>query len=97
MEGHPLRLDKFLYYVRLAKSRSKAQRLIAEGHPRIDHRPALSVHTEIRPGNRLTIVIGARVRVFAIRELPLRRGPATEIDRYLSDLSPAETIDADAE
>jgi ribosome-associated heat shock protein Hsp15 len=76
MEGAALRLDKFLYFVRLAKSRSKAQALVLSGNPRIDGRVVISPHAALAIGSTVTIAIDQRVRVLRVVALPLRRGPA---------------------
>ena len=73
-----LRLDKYLYFTRFAKSRSKAQVLIIGGSPRIDGRPVMSVHGNIKIGETLTIMIEDRIRIIRVLTHPTRRGPASE-------------------
>jgi ribosome-associated heat shock protein Hsp15 len=91
-----LRLDKFLYFTRFAKSRSKAQALIIGASPRINHRPVSTVHTHLVVGDTITLVINSHIRIIRIAALPLRRGPAAEAQACYSDLSRIEVIDADA-
>jgi ribosome-associated heat shock protein Hsp15 len=91
----PLRLDKFLYFCRFAKSRSKAQALVAGGNPRISGHPELSLHAEVKAGETLTIMLAGQVQVLHILSLPVRRGPALEAQSHYSSLSPREAIDAD--
>ena len=74
----PLRLDKYLYFARFAKSRSKAQALILGGSPRIDGRPVATVHGDIKIGETLTIMIEDRIRIIRVTAHPTRRGPASE-------------------
>jgi ribosome-associated heat shock protein Hsp15 len=83
--------------VRFAKSRSKAQALILEGHPRIDGRPVTSLHQDIAVGSVLTIAISAHVRILRVKALPLRRGPAAEAQACYTDLSVVQEIDAGRE
>ena len=74
----PLRLDKYLYFTRFAKSRSKAQALITGGSPRIDGRSVTSIHGDIKIGETLTIMIEDRIRIIRVLAHPTRRGPASE-------------------
>ena len=83
-----LRLDKFLWFARLVKTRSLAQRLAAEGHVRIDGRPVDRAHAEIRPGQVIAFVLHDKVRALRVEVLPVRRGPAPEARTCYTDLSP---------
>lgn len=83
-----MRLDKFLWFVRVVKTRSLAQQLVAEGHLRIDGRPTDRAHHEVRPGNVLSFPLAGRVRVLRIEVLPERRGPAPEAQACYTDLVP---------
>jgi ribosome-associated heat shock protein Hsp15 len=89
-----LRLDKFLYFARFAKSRSKAQALILGGNPRINGRPVTTLHQDISVGSTLTIAIAGRVCVIAILALPPRRGPPAEAQACYTNLSSPQVIDA---
>ena len=81
-----MRLDKFLWFARLVKTRPLAQALAASGHLRIDGRPIDRAHAEVRIGNVLTFAQGSRVRVLRIEALPPRRGPALEAQACYRDL-----------
>ena len=83
-----LRLDKFLWYARLARSRSFAQQVAAEGHLRIDGRVIDRAHAPVRIGNVLSFPLHGRVRVIRVEALPDRRGPAAEAEALYTDLSP---------
>jgi ribosome-associated heat shock protein Hsp15 len=89
-----LRLDKFLYFARFAKSRSRAQSLLKVGSTRIDGAPIQRTHVHIHEGSVVTIIIAGYVRVFRIEALPVRRGPACEAQTTYCDLSPPQSIDA---
>ena len=84
-----MRLDKFLWFVRLTKTRSLAQALAAQGHLRIDGRPVDRAHVEVRPGQVLAFPLHGRVRVIRVEALPQRRGPAPEAQGCYTDLSEA--------
>jgi ribosome-associated heat shock protein Hsp15 len=84
-----MRIDKFLFFVRLVKSRSLAQRLAAGGHVRIDGRPIDRAHVDVHAGSILTFILNERVRVVRIEALPTRRGPAPEARACYTDLTPS--------
>jgi len=83
-----MRLDRFLWFARLTKTRPAAQAIAADGHLRVDGRPTDRAHTPIRPGNILTFAQGANIRVIRVESLPLRRGPAPEARACYIDLIP---------
>jgi ribosome-associated heat shock protein Hsp15 len=83
-----MRLDKFLWFARLTKTRSLAQALAAEGRLRIDGRAVDRAHAEVRVGQVLTFALNDRVRVLRVEALPHRRGPAPEAQGCYTDLAP---------
>ncbi len=90
MSGSPdrLRIDRWLWFARFSRTRSQAARLVAAGHVRVNGvrigKPAHLVGT----GDRLTFVVGGRVRVVRILASSTRRGPAPEARALYEDLSP---------
>lgn len=84
-----MRLDRFLWFARFARTRSAAQLLAEDGHLRITGRHATSRHAPVRVGDVLTFVRGAHVQVIRIEALPHRRGPAPEARACYTDLSVA--------
>lgn len=85
-----MRLDKFLWFARLTKSRSAAQTVAAARHLRIDGRVIDKAATAVRVGDTLTFALHGRVRVIRIAALPARRGPAAEAASCYADLAPRE-------
>jgi ribosome-associated heat shock protein Hsp15 len=83
-----MRLDKFLWFVRLTKTRSLAQEVAEAGHMRIDGRVIDRAHHSVRVGNVLSFPLHDRVRIIRIEALPERRGPAPEARACYTDLSP---------
>ena len=77
-EGDSLRLDKLLWFLRLAPTRVAAQQQIAHGHIRLNRQRVERSSHAIRPGDVLTLPSADRVRVIEIVALPHRRGPAPE-------------------
>ncbi|WP_420142418.1 RNA-binding S4 domain-containing protein [Sphingomonas sp.] len=84
-----MRIDKFLFFARLVKTRTLAQRIVAEGHMRLDGRVVDRAHAEVRAGSVLTFPLNDRVRVLRVEALPVRRGPAAEAQACYTDLKPA--------
>ena len=73
-----MRIDRFLFFIRLARSRTVAQGIVAEGRVRIDGRRALKTSEEVREGSIVTLPLGGEIRVIRVVALPVRRGPPSE-------------------
>jgi ribosome-associated heat shock protein Hsp15 len=73
-----LRLDKFLWFARIVKTRSLAQSLAEQGRLRIGGRVVDRAHASVRIGDVLSFAVHGRVRVLRIEALPGRRGPPAE-------------------
>ena len=87
-EAVALRLDKFLWFARLTKTRALAQALAEGGHLRIDGRVVDRAHVPVRPGNVLSFPLHGRVRIIRVEALPERRGPVEMARALYADLSP---------
>ena len=70
------RLDKWLWFARVMKTREDAARLVEKGHVRINGQKTLKPGHGVRPGDALTLVLNSRVRVLHVVGLAERRGPA---------------------
>ncbi len=86
-----MRLDRFLWFARLARTRSAAQTMAGAGTLRLDGRRIERAHVPVRVGSTLAFMQGDRVRVIRIETLPRRRGPAAEAMTLYTDL--ANTVD----
>lgn len=84
-----MRLDKFLWFARFAKTRALAQAIAERGRLRVDGRLIDRAHAEVRIGQVLTFALAGRVRVVRIEALPGRRGPAAEAQACYTELKPA--------
>jgi ribosome-associated heat shock protein Hsp15 len=73
-----LRLDKFLWFARIAKTRALAVALIDEGRMRRNGQPVDKAGAAVRTGDVLTFAQRGTVRVLRVETLPARRGPAAE-------------------
>ncbi|MDB5694226.1 MAG: RNA-binding protein [Alphaproteobacteria bacterium] len=81
-----LRLDKLLWFARIAKTRALAQQLAEQGRIRIDGRVVDRAHAPVRVGDVLSFALRGKVRVIRIERLPTRRGPAAEAKLAYSEL-----------
>ncbi|HXP30755.1 MAG TPA: RNA-binding S4 domain-containing protein [Stellaceae bacterium] len=75
--GASLRLDKWLWFARLARTRSLAAKHCAEGRVSLGAR-ALKPGHPVRVGDCLTFVNGRMQRRLVVLALGARRGPASE-------------------
>ncbi|WP_374129580.1 S4 domain-containing protein [Sphingomonas sp. 28-62-20] len=83
-----MRLDRFLWYARLAPDRARAQALASAGTLRIDGRVVSRPAAAVRVGNVLGYVThGGTVRILRVVALPLRRGPAEEAAQLYIELT----------
>ena len=73
-----MRIDRFLFFIRLAKSRTLAQGIIEQGHVRIDGKRVEKPSDQVEPGSVIALPLHGQVRVLRVLALPARRGPATE-------------------
>ncbi|UAK24807.1 RNA-binding S4 domain-containing protein [Sphingomonas nostoxanthinifaciens] len=85
-----MRLDKYLWFVRIVKSRALAQQIAEAGHLRIDGRAVDRAHAEVRVGNVLSFALDDKVRIVRVETMPHRRGPTAEARACYTDLSPAQ-------
>lgn len=83
-----LRLDKWLWYTRIIKSRTLAQKLIESGAVRVNGTKTTRADHRVSEGMVLTMNVHERVRIFKILALGTRRGPAPEAATLYEDMSP---------
>ncbi len=87
------RLDKWLWYARIVKSRSLAAKLIEGGCIRVNRQRVVKAATCVKSGDVLTATIRDRVRIIEILALGNRRGPPIEAQTLYSELLPASNPD----
>jgi ribosome-associated heat shock protein Hsp15 len=81
-----LRLDKFLWFARIVKTRALAQTLAEGGRLRLNGRVQDRAHAPVRVGDVLSFALRGNVRVLRIEALPARRGPPAEARALYSEL-----------
>ncbi len=87
--SQPQRLDKWLWYARVAKTRSLAAALIERGKIRVNRVRIQKPSHMIKFGDVVTASVGRLVRVLKVVEPGHRRGPASEAQTLFEDLTPA--------
>ncbi|MBO6508263.1 MAG: RNA-binding S4 domain-containing protein [Roseibium sp.] len=83
-----MRVDKWLWYARVTKSRSLAQKLATSGHVRVNKEKISSASKALKVGDVLTITLERRILVLKVLELGTRRGPYEEARKLYEDMSP---------
>lgn len=82
-----MRLDRYLWFARLVKSRSAAQALAEAGRLRLNGRVIDRSAAPVRAGDVLTFALNDRVRAIRVLLLPRRRGPPAEGRACYAELS----------
>ncbi|MGP1351863.1 MAG: S4 domain-containing protein [Parasphingopyxis sp.] len=89
MSEDGLRIDKFLWFARLARTRSLDRKIAEKGHIRCAGRRIDRAHAVVRVGDVLSVPLPGGVRVVRIESLPERRVPAKLVEEIYR---PVESI-----
>jgi ribosome-associated heat shock protein Hsp15 len=89
------RIDKWLFFARVVKSRSLAAKLVQSGAVRVNSVKVDQPATLVRPGDGLTISLERRILVYRVLAEGVRRGPAEEARMLYEDLTPPPTQKAE--
>ena len=87
-----LRLDIYLYYIRIFKSRSIATKFVSNNRLRISGQLTQKPHKMISIGDVLTIKINDNIKVLKVLKIPNRRGPYSESLNFYEDITPIESV-----
>ena len=82
------RLDKWLFFARVVKSRSLAAKLVQAGRVRVNRDKADQASHMVKPGDVLTVTLDRRILVLKVLGGGARRGPAEEARTLYEDLTP---------
>lgn len=82
------RLDKWLWYARVTKSRTLAATLIEGGKVRVNRVRTDKPSHQVRVGDVITATVHRAVRVLKVLQPGTRRGPASEACSLYEDLTP---------
>lgn len=84
------RVDRWLWFARLLKSRTLAATLVTSGKLRLNGERMTKASRSVKPGDVLTFPLGHHVRVVKVVAPGSRRGPAPEARALYEDLAPPE-------
>jgi ribosome-associated heat shock protein Hsp15 len=82
------RIDKWLFFTRLAKSRTLAQDWVEAGHVTVNGQKIKRSSADVKIGDRLIIQVVDRETVVIVRAPGSRRGPFEEARLLYEDISP---------
>ena len=88
------RLDKWLWFSRVFKSRTLAGKACSGRKVRINGQIASKASVTVKVDDVLTFPRGHHIRVVRILDLGQRRGPAPEAQALYEDLAPPEEAEA---
>ncbi|MGN6550507.1 MAG: RNA-binding S4 domain-containing protein [Pararhizobium sp.] len=94
MNGGAQRIDKWLFFARIAKSRSLAAKIAQSGRVRVNRDKVDQASHPVKPGDVLTITLDRRVLVLKVVSGGIRRGPFEEARLLYEDLTPPPENDA---
>ena len=90
-ENKSIRLDLFLFYIRIFKSRNLASKFINSNRLRVSDQVTQKPHKLISISDILTFTIHDRIKVLEVIDIPMRRGSYVDSLNYYNDISPVET------
>jgi ribosome-associated heat shock protein Hsp15 len=82
------RLDKWLWFARVIKSRTQAAALVTDGKVRLNKSKVEKPSQAVKPGDVLTVAVHSRVRILEVVAAGSRRGPPAEAQGLFRDLTP---------
>ncbi|MDA9806985.1 hypothetical protein N9D05_06740 [Alphaproteobacteria bacterium] len=86
-----IRLDLYLFYIRIFKSRNLASKFINSNRLRVSDKVTQKPHKLISISDILTFTIHDRIKVLEVIDIPMRRGSYLDSLNYYNDISPVET------
>ena len=91
-----IRLDKWLCFARVCKTRAVAQKLIERGQVTLNGAKTRKASMAVRVNDKVVTVIGPVQRSLVVKDLGVRRGPATEARTLYDEPTPPQRLDRDA-
>ena len=81
------RIDQWLWFARIVKSRSLAARLVTEGQIRINRVKIGKPGKDVSPGDVITAAVHGQIRVLRVLAIGARRGPALEAQGLYEEIA----------
>ena len=82
------RIDKWLFFARIAKSRTLAQDWVEGGHVSVNGEKVRRSSAEVKPGDVLEVLVERRTYILVVKAPGSRRGPYEEARLLYDDQSP---------
>ena len=92
LEKKTIRLDIYLYFIRIFKSRSIATKFVSTNRLRISGQVTQKPHKMISIGDVLTMTINHNIKILKVLDIPNRRGPYSESINFYEDITPIESV-----
>lgn len=86
--GSRQRIDKWLFFARMAKSRSLAQTFVLKGNVRINGERTVQPSHMVKAGDRIELSLERRDIILVVSQAGTRRGPFEEAKLLYDDLTP---------
>ena len=80
------RIDTWLWFARVVKSRTLATRLVEAGHVRINGSRVIVPAKPVNAGDILTIALERQVRILRVVQVGERRGPFREASLLFEEI-----------
>ncbi len=96
MTAETQRIDKWLWFARMLKTRTAAAKLAAAGKVRVNGTRLTKPSQTILVDDVLTFTINHQVRILKVLDLGKRRGPYEEARQLYEDLAPVSDDKGDA-
>ena len=90
MSADEQRIDRWLWFTRLIKSRTQAADIVSAGKVRLNGERISKPSRLVKRDDVLTFALGEHIRVLRVLSPGDRRGPAPEARLLYKDLSPPE-------
>jgi ribosome-associated heat shock protein Hsp15 len=85
--GPRQRIDKWLCFARMVKTRTLAAAIVSQGQVRLNKTRVSKPSHEVALGDILTLAVHGRVRVIKVLAIGARRGPASEAQTLYQDMA----------
>lgn len=85
------RIDKWLFFARVVKTRSLAAKLAVGGKVRVNRDKIEQASHQVKIGDVLTITLERRIVIYKVLAGGERRGPAPEAQLLYEELTPKPT------
>jgi ribosome-associated heat shock protein Hsp15 len=92
MENDHLRIDKWLWEVRLFKTRSQATEACKAGKVKLEN-ASVKPAKEIKCGDVITVSLNPLIKTVKVKDFPKSRLSAKLVPDFMEDMTPAEEYD----